>query len=93
MPMQLPYMNNVPITAIMGTIYLRFNVMDIALLYACGHSPADKIEERITFALIHARLYSSESYDEQDDKSASTNTFDRSCGDGGLSSSLSVING
>ena len=39
-----------------------------------------KIEERINFALIHARLYLSELYDEQDEKSAAANTFDISCG-------------
>ena len=42
-----------------------------ALLHVSGHYPADKIEERITFALIHACLYLAESYDERDDKSAS----------------------
>ena len=65
--------------------------MDNALLHAYGHSPADKIEYRITFALIYACLYLAESYDEQDNKSAAVNKFDRSCGDGGSSSSLSAI--
>ena len=40
--------------------------MDNAILHVYGHSPADKIEERITFALIHAGLYLSESDDELD---------------------------
>ena len=62
--------------------------MDNDLLHVSGHSPADKIEERITFALIHARLYLSESDDERDEKSAAANTFDISCGGGGSISSL-----
>ena len=41
--------------------------------------------------MSHVRSYLSESDDEQDNKSASENTFDRSCGDGGSSSSLSAI--
>ena len=41
--------------------------------------------------MSHARLYSSESYNERDDKSADANTFNRSCGDGGSSYSLSAI--
>ena len=65
--------------------------MDNALLHASGHYPADKIEERGTFSLIHARLYLAESDDEQDNKSAAANTFNISCGDGGSSSSLSAI--
>ena len=40
------------------------------LLHSSGNYPADKIEEWITFALIHARLYLSESDNEQDGKSA-----------------------
>ena len=56
-----------------------------------GNSPADKIEEPITFALIHAHVYLSESDDERDDKSASAKTFDISYGGGGSSHSLSVI--
>ena len=72
----------------MDAIYLWFIEMDIVLLYASGHSTADKIEERITFALCHARLYLAESDDEQDDKSAASNTFDISCGGGVYSSSL-----
>ena len=55
------------------------------------HSPEDKIEERIIFALRHAHLYLAESYDEQDNKSSAANTFDISCGGGGSSSSLSAI--
>ena len=41
--------------------------------------------------MSHSRLYLSESDDEQEDKSASTNTFYISCGGGGYSSSLSSI--
>ena len=65
--------------------------MDHYLLCASGHSPEYKIEYRITFALIHARLYLSESDDEQDDKSSAVNTFDISCGNEGSSPSLSAI--
>ena len=46
-----------------------------SLLHASGHSPADKTEERITFALSHARLYLAESDDEQYEKSVAANTF------------------
>ena len=56
-----------------------------------GHYPANKIEERINFDLGHAHLYLSESYDEKEDKSATTITFDTSCGGGRSSSSLSTI--
>ena len=62
-----------------------------SLLYASVHYPADKIEDRITFALRHAHLYLAESDDEQDDKSSTKNTFNRSYGGGGSSSSLSSI--
>ena len=62
--------------------------MDNDLLHASGHFPADKIEERITFALIHARLYLFESDYEQDEKSATSNTFDITCGSGRSRSSL-----
>ena len=65
--------------------------MDNALLHGSGHTPADKTEERITFALIHALLYLAESDDEQDNKSAAAKIFDISCGGGGYSSSLSAI--
>ena len=61
--------------------------MDNALLYASGHSPAEKIEEQITLFLRHARRYLAESDDEQDYKSATANKFDISCG-GELSSAL-----
>ena len=61
------------------------------ILHASGHSLADKIEERIIFALSHAHLYLAESDAERDDKSAAANTFDISCGDGGSSCSLSAI--
>ena len=57
-------------------------------MYAYGHPPGDKIEERITFALSHTGLYLAESYYKRDDKSASANTFYISCGGGGSSSSL-----
>ena len=72
----------------MGSISLLFGAMDNALMHASGHSPKDKIEERINFALSHARLYLAESDDERDDKSAAANTFDISCGGGGYISSL-----
>ena len=65
--------------------------MDNALLNTSEHSPADKIEERITFALVHVHLYLAESDDEEDNKSAAANTFYISCGGGGSSSSLSGI--
>ena len=63
--------------------------MDNSLLNASGQSPADKTEERITFASSHARLYSAESDDEQDNKSAAANKLYILCGGGGYSSSLS----
>ena len=59
--------------------------MYIALLHASGNYPADKIDERITFALHHARLYLAESNDEEDDKSATANTLYISCGGEGSS--------
>ena len=65
--------------------------MDNALLHESGHSPADKTEERITFALIHARSYLYASDDEQEDKSDAANTFNIPCGDRGSSSYLSSI--
>ena len=65
--------------------------MDNYLLCASGHSPEYKIEYRIAFALIHARLYLYESDDEQDDKSSAVNTFDISCGNEGSIPSLSAI--
>ena len=65
--------------------------MDNALLHEHGHSLGDKIEEWITFALSHARLYLAESDDERDDKSTAANTFNIPCGCGGSSSSLSAI--
>ena len=60
-----------------------------ALLYAYVNYPEDKIEEQITFALIHANVYSSESDDERDNKSTAANTSDIFCGGGGSSYSLS----
>ena len=65
--------------------------MDNYVLNASVIFPSDNIEHRITFAVVHARLYSAESDDERDNKSAAENKFDRSCGDGGYSSSLSSI--
>ena len=59
--------------------------MDNALLHVYGNYPAYKIEERINFALSHARLYLFESYDERDEKCAAANTFDIACGGGGSS--------
>ena len=76
----------------MGAISLWFGAMDNDLLHLYGHSPADKIEYRITFALSHAPLCLAESDDERDAKSDAANTFDISCGDGVSSSSLSAIN-
>ena len=64
--------------------------MDDALLHASGNSQADKIEERITFALRHARLYLAESDDERDDKSAPANTLYIFCDVGGYSSFLNI---
>ena len=54
----------VSVTAIIDSISLLFSLMDNAPLHASGLYPADKIEERINFALSHARLYLSESDDE-----------------------------
>ena len=51
-----------------------------ALLHATGNYPEDKIEERVTFALSHARLYLFESNDERYNNYATANTFDISCG-------------
>ena len=48
----------------MDAISLLFSSMDNSLLRAAGHSPEDKIEERITFALCYARLYLTVSYDD-----------------------------
>ena len=62
--------------------------MDNALLRASGISPEDKIEEQIPFALCNAPLYLTVSYDDWDDKSASENAFDISCGGGGYVSLL-----
>ena len=62
--------------------------MDNYPLNASGKSPAYKIEERINFALRHARLYLAESYYEKDDKSAAAEKIDISCGGRGYSSSL-----
>ena len=59
-----------------------------SLLHASRHSPADKIEERINFALSYARLYLFESDDGWEKKSAAVNTFDISCGGGRYRSSL-----
>ena len=67
---------------IMGAISLCFGTMSNALLLASVHSTADKIEERITFALSHAGLYLSESDDERDGNYAAAKTFDISCGGG-----------
>ena len=72
-----------PVTSIIGTISLWFSEMDNSLMHASGHCPSDKIEERMTFALIHENLYLAESDDEQDAKSDAANTFNISRGDGG----------
>ena len=70
----------VPVTAIMDAISLWFSAMDNALLCASGLYPEDKIEERIPFALCHARFYLTISYDDWDNKSAAANTFNIYCG-------------
>ena len=62
-----------------------------SLPHTSGNYPADEIEERIIFSLIHARLYLAESDDERDNKSAAANTFFISYGGGGYRSSLSSI--
>ena len=49
-----------PVTAIMDTIYLWLSAMDNALLHASGNYQENKIEERISFALSHERLYLAE---------------------------------
>ena len=64
--------------------------MDNSILHVSGHPPEDKTEERIPSALSHALLYLSESDDEQDNKSATSNTFNISYGGGVSSSSLSA---
>ena len=48
----------------MDAISSLFSAMDNALLCASVISPEDKIEERIHFALCHARLYLTVSYDD-----------------------------
>ena len=70
----------------MDAISLWLSTMDNALLHTSGNSPADKIEERITFDLSHARLYLAESDDEWDDKSSAENTLNISCGGRGYRS-------
>ena len=50
----------------MDEISLWFIAMDNDLLRASGLSPEDKIEERIPFALCHAGLYLTVSYDDWD---------------------------
>ena len=50
----------------MDAIYIWFSAMDNALLCASVLSPEDKIEERIPFALCHAGLYLTVSYDDWD---------------------------
>ena len=65
--------------------------MDNVLLHASGHSPENKIEERITFVLSHAHLYLAESDDEQENKSASANIFYIFCCGGGPRYLLSAI--
>ena len=63
----------------MDAISLWLSAMYNAQLRAYIHSPAYKIEERITFAFIYACLYLAELDDEQDDKYVAANTFDISC--------------
>ena len=76
---------------IIGVLSLLLFAMENDLMHASGHSPSYKIEERTNFALSHAHLYLSESYDEQNNKSAAANTFYISCSGGESSSSLSSI--
>ena len=71
-----------PVPAIMDAIYLLLSPMYNDLLRVSGHSPADKIEQQITFPLSYAHLYLFESDDERDNKSATANTFDISCSGG-----------
>ena len=78
------------VAAIMDAISPWFSAMDNDILHASGHPPADKIEERINFALSHVHLYLSESDDERYNTYAPANTFDISCDDGESSSSLSA---
>ena len=56
--------------------------MDNDPLHASIHYPADKIEERITFALCYACLHLTESDDERDAKFVAANKFDIFCGGG-----------
>ena len=72
----------------MDAISLWFSAMDNSLIRASALPPEDKIEERIPFALCHARLYLTVSYDEWDYKSAAANTIDISSGGGGFIYSL-----
>ena len=72
----------------MDAISLWFSAMENDLLHESGIFQEDKIEEQIPFTLCHARLYLTESYDDWDYKSASANTFNISCCDGGYISSL-----
>ena len=69
----------------MGETYLWFGAMDNALLHVYGNYPEDKTEERITFALSHARLYLAKPDDEKDNKSAAAKELVISCGGGGSS--------
>ena len=75
----------------MDAISLWFSTMENSLLCASGLYSEDKIEERIPFALCHARLYLTLLYDDWDDKSAAANTFDISCSGGVSISSLPFI--
>ena len=81
----LPYFYGkmAPFTAILDAISPWFSAMYNYLLRVSGVYPADKIEERITFALSYARLYLSESYDHWDNNFVAVNAFDISCGGGG----------
>ena len=73
----------------MDDILLWFSEMYNDMLHAAGLSPVDKIEERITIALYHARLYLSESDGDWDNtQSSNENTFNIYCGGGEFRSSL-----
>ena len=79
------------VTPIMYEISLWSSAMKNALLCTSGLSAEDKVEERIHFALCHARLYLTLSYDDWDGKSTAANTFDISCCGGVSIDSLPAI--
>ena len=72
----------------MDAISLWFSAMDNYLPRASGLYPEDKIEERISFDLCHARLYLTVLYDDWDENFDAAKTLDISCGGVGSISSL-----